>query len=196
MKFRNPSVRFMVMERIDEDLYGFTRRKSPSVKESLELVRGLIVGLQTMHAHEIVHGDIHPGNLGFLEGRLVMFDFGSAFFIEETIGLSARLYRSGFRFGKRDDVFKAVMVGAFSMNKGQLWINYCTNLESDGPAMMKFKRESFLFEIPGISSLAKLPPATNAVVRQRLTHILRLARIPEYTGIIAQIDAIVALLEQ
>jgi hypothetical protein len=228
MRFGDRTVRFMIMERIDKDLYKLVGNSRLSVKNSLLLTRLILQGIGKMHAQGIVHGDIHPGNIGLLSiatesdpsaARLVFIDFGNAFYAEENIGKPALIREpmsfvhclfshwnlDGFRFGYRDDVFKALMVGAFLMN-GFGWTRFCMSLATNGAKMMEFKRDSFLFEYPGGSSLASLmgksqTSDTVARIRAYLSEALFIARqpihvdsVPDYAGIIAHLDAAYNLL--
>jgi hypothetical protein len=219
---RAPTVRFMVMERIDEDFYALLRRIQPSVLEAITITHKLLRGIKYMHSKGIVHGDIHPGNLGLIHGddgslRILFFDFGSAFFVEEKEGfpdLEAEprslvhcLYShwniEGFRFGYRDDVFKALMVLAFLIH-GRVWTDYCVGLVSDVEAMLAFKRDEFFFELPPHIAGGKLaqrigthvPPGAKRSARTHLARALALARkpdspnsLPDYDGIIAELYA-------
>jgi hypothetical protein len=215
------TVRFMIMQRIDMDMYQRINRFGHySVFKSLELLKDLIKGLSVVHARGIVHGDIHPGNVGFINNRIVIFDFGTAFYAEEQKyaslyvrepfsyihSLFSHWNLEGVRFGYRDDVFKAILVIAFAMN-GNGWLKYSQELETNGHAMFQFKAESFLFEYPrgdrfearfrGVKS-----PTVTSQVRMHLAKILEIARapthpdsLPDYQGIIAEIDkAVTALL--
>jgi hypothetical protein len=225
---KNRAVRFMIMEHIHEDMYALMKRKgAPNLKAALQIMGNLVRGLWEMHSRGIVHGDIHPGNIGFVlnkdskeEGRLVFFDFGSAFHIEEKVGkpdkdgesmsyihcLYSHWNLEGFRFGFRDDVFKAMMVGAFLMN-GPGWMDYCVALEKKPIEMLEFKRDSFLFEYPkGPKLAAKIPGFRSnskkfKALKQLLTNVLALAREPHdvndhpnYAEICTHIDAAIALL--
>ena len=60
----------------------------PSAIEGVRLVRGLAHGLAQLHRrHTIIHGDLKPANLIVARNpsRLVMIDFGSAWFVEQTL---------------------------------------------------------------------------------------------------------------
>ena len=52
-------------------------RRGLGVREVLEFVDGLAEGLSTLHANGFCHGDIKPHNLGILDGRPGLLDFGS-----------------------------------------------------------------------------------------------------------------------
>jgi hypothetical protein len=217
---RDRSVRFLLMQRVDKDLYQLVNKGRLHVEYAVLFLKKIIQGIVYIHSRGVVHGDIHPGNIGLIEdpsARIVFFDFGSGFFEEELEGKPEKIRPSmtfnhclfshwnleGFRFGKRDDVFKALMVGAFLMN-GSGWTEYCQSLKSDPERMLLFKKEAFLFEFPGGEPLSGLlagkPVEMIEQVRGRLENILRIARepgtvqtVPNYDGIIAELDAVLAL---
>jgi hypothetical protein len=218
------SIRFMLTERFDTDLYKLViERGRVNVRWALQTLTSLMNMIEYLHGRGIVHGDIHAGNIGYLadSGKIVLFDFGRAFFTDEyaadlpeimfePFSLVHCLYShwniEGARFGKRDDVFKAIMIGAFLMN-GEQWLDHCVGLETNSSAMMEFKQNSFMFEfVPGGESLGSLLPTgtereTVDQIRFHLAEVLLIARncsnvdsVPNYRGIIAHLESAVKLL--
>ena len=219
-------IRFMVMERAETSLdtlaYDMNRagHRVPVV-EAIKVMIQALQAIERIHVKGVVHGDIHWGNLVLLNRNghqdLRLIDFGNAMFADEMELLPAivrvpgsynHCYFShwnlaGYRFAYRDDVFKALMVGAFLIN-GPKYSEYCVGLESDIQAMMAFKRDSFLFAMPDRDHLAEMQvdPETKRVVRQRLSNALVLARsvghvdaLPDYAAIVNELNEAVDVLQ-
>jgi hypothetical protein len=212
-------VRFMLVENVETNLYTIVNNGSSlTLKKSLESLKSLMETLAVLHARGIVHGDIHAGNIGFVEDRLVIHNFGLSFFSEETLGrreydrlpftsvhcLDSPWTLDGSRPGFRDDVFQALMVAAYLMN-GADWMRHCIHLEVLGEAMMDFKQNSFMFEYPKGKRLEeRLEGKSVSVVRKIRFHletVLAIGRksdhvdhLPNHMGIIAHIEAVLALL--
>ena len=223
----NRSVRFMVMERMSGDLYALMNRMlRPSFKLGIDIMIKLVDGIREIHDRGVVHGDIHPGNIGLIPNPedprmsdLVFFDFGSAFFIEEKTGLDDRerprldyvhcLYShwnlEGYRFSYRDDVYKILMIGAMLLN-GRSWTDYCVDLESDGEAMLLFKRDSFIFEFPGGPDFIGSLPfrlGQRKTIRSKLEAVLDSVRslngindVPDYDFVIEQLAEIYRMVQK
>jgi hypothetical protein len=158
-----------------------------------------IRAIERIHSQGVIHGDVHWGNLVLMrrgeELGISLIDFGNAMFADEMerLPVMARVPGSynhclfshwnlaGYRFAYRDDVFKALLVGAFLIN-GPKYSEFCVGLESDITTMMLFKRDSFLFALPNRDHIAELPidSDTKRIVRQRLSNALVLARTPRH----------------
>ena len=70
------------------DIVRVGKMPRPSPNECLRLVRGLAHGVSQLHRRQtIVHGDLKPANLIVARDptRLVMIDFGSAWFVSHSI---------------------------------------------------------------------------------------------------------------
>jgi hypothetical protein len=213
-------IRFMVMQKIKFNLYHMSKGMlgADRFRMAIEFMQFAVNGLSVIHDAGVVHGDVHPGNIGWLESnRLVFFDFGLAFHLEETVGLPDRerdrlsyvhgLHSvwelEGFRPSFRDDVFKAIMVGAFLMN-GDPFMEHCMSLEQNGEAMLQFKSVDFMFEVPGggdVLQHMQLSRRRKIAIRAHLQTILDTARSvhdvndrPDYPAIIAQLEAIAKML--
>ena len=212
-------IRFMVMERAETSLdalaYDINRagRRVPVV-EAIKVMIHALLAIEGIHAKGVIHGDIHWGNLVLLnrggQQELRLIDFGNAMFADEmelhpvivrVPGSYNHCYFShwnlaGYRYAYRDDVFKALLVGAFLIH-GPKYSAYCVGLESDPQGMMLFKRDSFLFAMPNRDLIAEMQvdPETRRVVRQQLSNALALARSvdhvdarPDYAAIVAELN--------
>jgi hypothetical protein len=109
----------------------------------------------------------------------------------------------GYRISFRDDVFRALIVGAFLLN-GMPFSDLCVYLETNVEAMLRFKCEGFIFSMPSgpdrIDGL-DVDMNTKRFVRRRLFNALNMARSvediderPNYDFIISQLMAVVRVL--
>ena len=57
------TVRFMLMERVTRSIYADVAEEGPDFEIGVSVMRSLIQALETIHALNVVHGDIHPGNV-------------------------------------------------------------------------------------------------------------------------------------
>jgi serine/threonine protein kinase len=85
-------IRYLITEKVGESLYHFLLMQSPPKRvvpfsQVIDLGLGATLLLKRLHAKNIVHGDIHPGNVAFKfplrekpygDNRLVLIDFGRA----------------------------------------------------------------------------------------------------------------------
>lgn len=214
------SVRYMIMDRIPMDLHEAGQKSSYSIGEVLNIMRIIVYQLERLHSRGIVHGDIHGGNVVYLDNdraELGFIDFGLSFFAEHMTNYPDKvreplshvhcLYSpyelEGFRPSYRDDVFRAIEIGAYLLNTRH-FMTYCTALEENGAEMMRFKSEDFMFWIPGNSdpfvSLDSLPVGKRVEFHERLQRVLDLVRnvheidsMPPYADIMAELLAARAL---
>lgn len=211
------AVRFMLMERAKytiHDLIDAHHQRGERVPfaQALSVTENLIALLQTIHARGIVHGDIHSGNVAVIdrkgEAKVALIDFGLAFFeddaklapslafapMTETHCLFSHWNLLGFRFAFRDDVFKALLLGANLIN-GSRWWTYCSELESSADRMLRFKASEFFFAAPGlpdpIANLRAVSASGKAQIRAALNRALELIRgvndidqLPPYQSLI------------
>lgn len=220
----NPDVqvRFMVMERVQTTLdllmmdLGRAGRRLPLV-QCIHIMLLLLDAIERIHNQGLIHGDVHWGNVALVndaDGQgIQLIDFGKAMFADEMRSLPdmARAPRSynhcffshwnidGYRFSYRDDVYKALLVGAFLIN-GRAFSDLCVGLEKDVNAMISFKRDEFIFvpTLPGgdhIGSLA-LDDGVKRTLRRRLSNALQSARSvvnlddrPNYACITAELTS-------
>lgn len=225
----NPAaqVRFMVMERVETSMdflvkrLNHTGRRIP-LSQCIQIMVLLIEAIQRMHDQGIIHGDVHWGNVALLnqiDGQaVVLIDFGNAMFVDEMrsspdLARTPRTYNhcflshwniEGYRFSYRDDVYKALLVGAFLIN-GLAFSEFCFGLESNVSAMIWFKRDEFIFSPPmgGRDHIATLraDEETKRTVKRRLSSALDKARSvvnldhrPDYAYIIGELKAAFRLL--
>ncbi len=212
-------VRFMVMQKMDADLYQYIDEKGGDVVTALEVMIKLFNGLKMIHGIGIVHGDIHPGNVGIKKNELFLFDWGLSFYIEEKLGTPDRIAQplslvhclfsvwdlEGYRFSFRDDAFKVLLVGAFLMN-GDPWLQYCVSLQSNGARMLQWKKEEFLFEFPGGISVVEnlgLHYKQKLVVKGLLEKVLGKVRgiqdineVPDYDAINLALQSIKNMIDR
>jgi serine/threonine protein kinase len=145
-------VRFIVMEKVGIDLITFLAPRFQFATQfhmqALEYVRDTLVltikgieQIKKLHAHGLIHGDIHPGNFAIKsidfddsvdQAEILLIDFGMAEFFPLQLGKSihrplpthfnpfhqtaSRL--SGSRPGRCDDVIRAVEQMAYLFGPG------------------------------------------------------------------------------
>ena len=105
---------YTVMELLDgETLLEFLEREGPlGAQAVLPIVEGIAAGLEAVHAHGVIHGDLKPANV-FLEGAdgtVKLLDFG----LSKVLGLE-RLTRTGELIGT-----PAYMAPELLTGKGEL----------------------------------------------------------------------------
>jgi hypothetical protein len=203
----NGTVRYMIMERLTTSVDQLVIRRGPlRLRHSMTALKHLILTIQELHAQGIVHRDIHPGNVMFgsslRDVRLIDFELAqyseemeaSPESAPELLGYShcylSHWNMDGSRFSYRDDVFKAIFVGAFMLN-GKKFIEYCVSLQAKPSELMDFKKSSFMFEIPGGRRI------DSPVLKTELEKILDLSRSvvgiddqPPYEEILKALDRI------
>ena len=213
---QNRSVRFLIMDRFDQNLYDYVNARGTSLIGAVSVMKVLLEGLRRMHVMGIVHGDVHPGNIGLIGDKAVFIDFGLAFHIEEKIGTPEKIGDrlgyvhclfshwdlEGYRFSFRDDAYKVIMIGAYLI-QGRPFMDHIQQLEKDGEAMLRFKRDAFLFEVPGSPKIAaslKIGEDKKMQIQQLLQQVLDSVRsvhdindLPDYDMLIGLLDSILAL---
>lgn len=190
-------VRFMVSERLS----GSVRPSKPL--RAVNVMIDAILALQKLHSLGLVHGDIHPGNVGFRSRnrneQVVLLDLGFSHFVsdENPFRWPAWLRHNhahcwwshwnnqGHMLAFRDDVFRTLMVGAYMINSRE-WSKYCHSLESDLIAMVAWKEHANFFVIPDME------PRVSQDALGHLIKALSLARSvsnthdrPPYAAIVA-----------
>ena len=206
-----------VMSRLEQE----TRSAVPSFRFSIEVLRSLIDSLHVIHDREIIHGDVHPGNIVFLdkhESVVGLIDFGMAMLAEEAARMPTSVREpltnvhwlmspfsiEGFRQAYRDDVFQAVQTAAILMN-GFEYINFLESLVPTPEALHSFKQTEFLFTYPGgsdvIENLVGVTAGNKQEIRMALEHVLDLTRgvhwieeRPPYDIIWNELDEVLARL--
>ena len=210
------SVRVMALERADRSLDQPSRDGVP-VTEALEKTVRVLQLLERLHALDIVHGDIHPGNIVVRRsksgGELRLIDFGKSFFNSDFVG-KPEFERSEFayvhcfyspwnlkgaRFGFRDDLFKTMHVLAVLL-MGDPFVDHCLSLDKDGPAMYAFKNEGYYFANPAnghdpIGSIAGVSEENRSLIRSNLEMAMEIARNQPHVDAPAPLSDVRSLLE-
>lgn len=129
-----PVVRFLITERVGISLWGLVD-SFPDEKVdftlAIELGIEIFALLQELHAINIVHGDVHPGNIAFRgsdrTSELILIDFGRARIGTRYPASFARsprplchgynspwesIYGSDYPYTFRDDIFRVFLVVA------------------------------------------------------------------------------------
>lgn len=212
---KNGSIRYLIMSQGMASMYQIVQKayKGPiGFVDAINVMELLIEKIQRMHGLGIIHGDIHPGNvllMGKGDWQIGLIDFGSAMFVDELASQPAQIRSpgsyvhslfshwnvEGYRFSYRDDVFKALYVGAYLMN-GDRYTDYVRTLERSATAMIHFKKFSFMFTYPGgrdiLSGIAvgdRRPDILSHL--DRALHIARsvdeIDGIPDYAGILTEL---------
>ena len=216
-------MRYMVMEKglgtLNSVGTGLFRGDQPLLNAVYVMIK-VIEGLSVLHAQGIVHGDVHPVNVLVIETDPVdvrLIGFGASFFQEERSRepdfhrpSNSRFYSmlshwtiQGYRNSFRDDVYRALWIGAMVM-QGPGLSEYCDSLQSSGPSeLVGFKERQFIFSYPGntIDILRTVPPADESAVRAHLQNALDLARSvqevqghPPYDLILDELRKVAAIL--
>ena len=215
---RGGLVRFMIMQRVDIDMYALGKRNpTGNFKNAFEVLRAGMAMLQRLHQAGVIHGDIHPGNIASLRvgsvNRLVLMDFGFATFAEEAAFQQDRVRGAlsyvrclftpwellGMRGSFRDDVYRLLIVVAYLLN-GYRFMPYCTGLESVGDDMLRFKRDSNIFIPPTFPSPFRsltVNARIKGAIATRFVKILNSVRaidgiddLPDYVVLTNHINAI------
>jgi serine/threonine protein kinase len=164
-----------------------------SMQKALGIFKQIMVGLKEMHALDIVHGDIHPGNLVLSEDNentVRFIDFGEAFegstkkssrpIVRRPLSWVHALHSpwamEGFRSSYRDDVYNALFVTVF-MISGRGLLEYCKRLETTNPKELYVFKKDRLGNGRGLETLMDLVKAPLAVDDK-----------PDYDAIISEID--------
>ena len=217
----NPTLRYLIMERVGESLNDYVESNGPlSVNESIRIGCQLIQHLQKLHSLDIVHGDIFQRNVCFKDSgdlqNLVMIDFGRSIIVSRTSAV-ARSYIStfplfthwemqGYRSSYRDDLFRVLQLMAYLMNGSKymtdLFILSSTPFEDDtDPPIMSFKERGFIFELNGLKPITEAIHDVNvrSTVKQGLrqvldfTRSLKLDQLPDYDSILATMQPLIDL---
>jgi serine/threonine protein kinase len=221
------SLRFMVMQAADMSVETCVRRLenrgiTVTMRQAVNFMKATIEAIWKLHSKNIVHGDIHFGNIVFMpaesEGgsrRVGLIDFGTASFLSE-LELLEDLTRepftynhcfqshwniAGYRFSFRDDIFKAILAGAMYLN-GSDFVRFCQAADID--TMYEFKSEGFLFNFPDHPDAIEPISASDSAresIRTHLSNVLRLIRgvesldaRPPYREILDQLDQVLTFL--
>ena len=176
------SVRYMVLSNEGSDLLRWLHYQPGhkfSIEAALHILMVLVGTLERMHSNNIIHGDIHLGNIVMKEElEIVLIDFGFARFEDEVRlgpirrpfsyvhGLHTPWELEGLDSSYRDDMYRVLMVGAI-MVTGRDYYNYCTDLLESPDSLYEFKKFGNILTIPGNDVWGD-----NAEVRLALEHIV------------------------
>jgi hypothetical protein len=191
-------VRYMVMDRAEVSVFDLIKTEGVGREsrffQSLEMGMTIIRKLKTLHAHEIVHADIHPGNIVILHSEdeeFGLIDFGKSFFDSDqksaTDWWDPHCYLShfnlqGHRLAFRDDVYKTLLAAAFLMNEKSTVYDVCVELGNSKKRdeLIELHSSKFIFDPPDgdVVEIAfpSLGPEQRSIVRDSLSTALELAR--------------------
>ena len=160
-------VRFMVMERVGRCLADIYAERPPSIPDAFRVARRVTQLVQILHERTgTYHGDIHAGNICFPLGvaetdfnQLILIDFGSGDSKDtesDEIFRPAFSYRHpaltpwqmiGYKFSRRDDVYKAVYTAANLINGETRTRDFISGLTQE--QQFHWKLTGAIFRIPG-----------------------------------------------
>ncbi|WP_176533028.1 protein kinase domain-containing protein [Priestia megaterium] len=72
------------MELAQSNLRDFLTQQSLNVKQKIKLIYKLIDIIDELHKREIIHRDLHPGNILFVNNKMKVADFGFAKKLDEV----------------------------------------------------------------------------------------------------------------
>jgi serine/threonine-protein kinase len=159
-------------------LHAFVRSRGMlSPHEVLDIVAPIAEALAAAHAHEIVHRDLHPGNVLIGSGGVpYLLDFGIAKVLDATVPITAsgRLLGTPVAMAPeqilnrpvdgRTDIYALGVLIHFALSG-----RYPFEAASDQETLRK-QVESVP---PAVSRLAPVPPAIDAVIRRCLAKLPR-----------------------
>jgi hypothetical protein len=200
------NLRFLLVERLEyitlEEFRDTFDDKVLDIYTAMSVGIGLIQTLERLHAQNIVHGDIHSGNVLGKMGNarrvpdLKLIDFGRSFRSIENPDKCpifplfthysywyTHWQMEGYCWGKRDDVYKAIQVIAMLMNdKDESWSFEEDLMNTDAIDLLDWKKYGFWFIVPGSArnSFDKLGEKVDGhvkfLMRENLEKILSLVR--------------------
>lgn len=77
-----------LMDRADMDLYDLLESNRLSMKQKTNLLSEIFTMMQLSHEHNIIHRDLHPGNIMIKENKPYVSDFG---FAKDSNSLRSRM---------------------------------------------------------------------------------------------------------
>ena len=210
------AVRFMISGRLEgaQNLGQYVRKFPNSVVPfslAMELGIKLIEKIENLNqVAQIVHGDIHPGNIMVDDaGRVWLIDYGRAR-ANKPARSSRPIYDShfwnhqafthwqirGYEWAARDDVFNALRSLAWVMNDSSY-----DELEKDlreSFDLIPWREREYIFALPGASDAVENLPVSDEKkeqIRRSLQRILDSVRSLDHVDDVPDYDLIVKELE-
>ena len=105
---------FIYMEKVDTMLIDWLRKKHTK-KIYTEAYKKLVVLVNKLHENNIVHGDIHIGNIGMIKKKWVLIDYGKSHNITNNqtsyVNIMRCIMRTPLYSNKGyEDYFKKILV--------------------------------------------------------------------------------------
>ena len=209
--FQQPSVRYIIMQRAGESILSFLRLEGAQTSVwALDLAIRLMEILKVLHAdNNIIHGDIHHGNVVFAEPLQInpnqgvrLIDFGKAFYaqppadcFEDVERIPVHPMHSPWMMEARypsfrDDLYQALQVTAIAMSGPELFTaitNNANDLTWEENYLLKMSGS--IFGYPGFSPLDGVPQAAKDLILGVESSVKRLSyhQLPKYGEIVEQL---------
>ena len=150
-------VRYMIMERVGACLASETKNGG------IDPITAIDYGIQTiaLHRADVIHGDIHPGNVCHRRGPLgglTLIDYGYASSVSKESnsrprGLLKWVHSSltpwqlqGYSFSRRDDIYKSFFFVASMIWGDHIFSRMVHTFDDDPAGLLKWKQDGPLFE--------------------------------------------------
>lgn len=202
-------VRFMVLEKVyltfhDVEQGIAEKNEYFPISFAIALMLASVEALETIHLEDIVHGDVHAGNLAVLDQTthsVGLIDFGRAkstasdlYYLEggERIAqplvnvhvMNSPFEMDGFKSSFRDDIYRALEIGANQVSGGKLYTYMDSLTDSNNHQLLfEYKASGDLFRVPGaslegdrIDLRAGLTQAEKKAMRNALREAIALVR--------------------
>ena len=202
-------VRFMVVEKVFLTFHdverGFAdRNEYVPIPFAIASMLASVEALETIHDEQIVHGDVHAGNLAVLDQATYsvgLIDFGRSksmaddfYYLEGGERIAQPLFNvnvmfspfeiDGFKSSFRDDIYRALEIGANQVSGGQLYTYMDSLMDSNNHQLLyEYKARGDLFRVPGasvegdrIDLRAGLTQAEKKTMRNALREAIALVR--------------------
>ena len=177
------AVRYLVLERVGPCLDADIKGKRLSLTEAFEIGIRVMRMLERLHTEkEIIHGDIHIGNICYpLEGdrdRLYLIDFGLAEFADSETDEPARgpfeyfhdaltpWQLLGHGCYRRDDIYKAIYMVAVMINGDEPMYSLAKGMNAR--QLHAWKVSAAIFETPAVNplgSISDIPESKKEAIR-------------------------------
>lgn len=165
------TVRYLVLERVGPCLDAVKKDIRFSMMESLQIGIRVVRMLEQLHVDkQVIHGDIHLGNicypLGDERDRLLFIDFGLAEFTDSETDEPERgpfdyfhtaltpWQLLGQSFYRRDDIYKTIFMVAVMMNGDAPMSKLIQEMEAR--ELLAWKTSPAIFEHPDVDPIGSL----------------------------------------